>query len=148
MTLFTVLGLLFFWLKRNGRDAGHLAVGCMGIPFWSTFMKHLLSRPRPVRVQHLVDVTSFSYPSGHTVAATSFYLLIAFLISRQFSSVRARAVILALALGLIAAIGFSRLYLGVHYPSDVLSGFLLGSAWVLFLTAFYSLRNPDSPTRL
>jgi membrane-associated phospholipid phosphatase len=144
LTLFIVLGLLFFLIRKNQRDALFLAVGSLAIPLLTNGLKPVFSRPRPPDAFHLVDVTSFSYPSGHAGGATVCYLLIAILLCQHYSSARARMAILITALGIVAAVGFSRLYLGVHYPSDIFSGFLLGAGWVLIITAWRDLSKAPS----
>jgi len=141
IALFTVLGAILLWLNRDWRGGLYLALGSMGAGVATWSMKHLVTRGRPDAVPHLVEVSGFSYPSGHSLAATSFYLLVAFLLFRHYRSWQARAVVMACAAFLIAGVCFSRLYLGVHYPSDVLSGALFGSAWVSLLTAFYTKKR-------
>ena len=134
LTLFTVIGVVVLLLNRDRRGSTYLALGS-GVAGLSTYLlKHLFTRERPNIVPRLVEVSGFSYPSGHSIGASSFYLLLAFLSCRYFRTGRSRAVVFACAGILIVGVCFSRLYLGVHYPSDVLSGMLLGSAWVCLLT--------------
>ena len=138
LSLLTIVGLLVYAIRRRWGEALYLALGTAAIPLWIYVAKHLYSRPRPPHEMQLIDVSGFSYPSGHSTAATVFYLLLAVLICRLFPSTRRRTFFLTAALLIIGMVCLSRIYLGVHYFSDVLSGFFLGSAWVLFLTAFLS----------
>jgi undecaprenyl-diphosphatase len=85
-----------------------------------------------------VEVSGFSYPSGHSLAATSFYLLLMFLAWQYYTSWRSRVVLLGCTALLIGAVCFSRLYLGVHYPSDLVSGMCFGAAWVFLLTSYFA----------
>jgi undecaprenyl-diphosphatase len=99
-------------------------------------------------VHHLEHVASASFPSGHTTQATAFYLalLIIFLASKPS---RRGAVAAAIAtIGVVLGIVFSRVYLGVHYPSDTAAGVLLGASWSLLACSFlvrgsvHSMRRP------
>ncbi len=87
----------------------------------SDLAKALFDRPRPDIVGHLVEVSSASLPSGHATRAVATYLTLATLASR-------RALILGLAVSIVGLVGASRIYLGVHWPSDVLAGWALGGA--------------------
>lgn len=138
ITLFTVIGVVLLWLNRDRRGSAFLAVGSTGAGIGTYAMKHLFTRPRPDAVPRLIEVSGYSYPSGHSLAATSFYLLLMFLAWRHYRTWQARTVTLTCAVVVIGGVCFSRLYLGVHYPSDVASGVLLGAAWVCLLTAYFS----------
>jgi undecaprenyl-diphosphatase len=93
-------------------------------------IKHLVQRPRPVLDDPLLRLTTFSFPSGHAIAATLFYgaLLLVLLAHERRPPVRLAAVVLVA--GMVALVAFSRAYLGVHYLSDVLAGICLGVAWL------------------
>lgn len=138
IALFTILGLVILWLNSDRLGCLYLAIGSVGAGIWAFLLKLLFTRDRPTVVPHLVAVDSYSYPSGHSLTATSFYLLLMFLAWRYYLSWKPRFVLLACTVAVIGIIGFSRLYLGVHYPSDVLSGTCFGAAWVFFLTAYFS----------
>ncbi len=94
-------------------------------------LKGLFGRPRPDLVDHLVPAQFMSFPSGHAANAAIVYLTIAALAIDVESSLRARTYILSVAMALTILIGLSRLYLGVHWPSDVAAGWALGAAWAL-----------------
>lgn len=103
-------------------------------------LKHLFQRARPSFENPLITLTTYSFPSGHVVASTVFYgALAVLLISRKHSPVRP-VYLLLIALVMIMSVAFSRLYLGAHYLSDVVAGFLVGVAWLtLCLTAIAKL---------
>ena len=82
-------------------------------------------------VPHLVQVSNASYPSGHAMLSAVAYLTIAAMLARGEKRLAPRLSLLALAVVLVVLIGHSRLYLGVHWPTDVLGGWCLGSAWAL-----------------
>lgn len=136
ITLFSLIGIVLLWLNHDRRGYSYLAIGSAGAGIGTFLLKHLFTRDRPSVVPRLVEVSGFSYPSGHSLGATSFYLLLMFLAWRHYIPFGARLGLLACAIVLIVGVCFARVYLGVHYPSDVLSGICLGAAWVCFLTGF------------
>ena len=138
ITLFTVIGAVLLWLGGDRRASAYLAIGSAGAGIATLAFKGIFTRERPALALRLVQSSGFSYPSGHSLAATSFYLLVMFLAWRRFPSWRARAVLAGCAATVIGGVCFSRLYLGVHYPSDVVSGAFVGAAWAFFLTAWFS----------
>ena len=123
---FLLLGYLRRWREIEG-----LAIcltGGAALNFWLKYVFHR-SRPDLLRV---VQEIGYSFPSGHVIASMCFYGMGAFLIMRTISSWRWRLTILTAAVILNVAIGISRIYLGVHYPTDVVAGYAVGSMWVSF----------------
>jgi undecaprenyl-diphosphatase len=97
----------------------------------NTLLKSIFDRARPDLVAHSVEVSTTSFPSGHAMAAAVLYLTLgALLLPTQRSRTRKTAII-AVAIGMTALIGISRVYLGVHWPTDVIGGWLAGAAWAL-----------------
>jgi undecaprenyl-diphosphatase len=94
-------------------------------------LKLVYARPRPTLVPHLVEVTSTSFPSGHATDSAIVYLTLAVLLARTVPRLVPRICILAAAILMILLIGVSRVYLGVHWPSDVVAGWTIGAAWAL-----------------
>lgn len=95
----------------------------------SQFLKTLYDRPRPDLVEHLVNTHTASFPSGHATMSTVVYLTLASLIVRLVDDAPVRIYVISIAVALALAIGISRVYLGVHWPSDVIAGWALGVAW-------------------
>ena len=93
--------------------------------------KNLVGRARPTLTDHLVQVSSLSFPSGHAANSAIVYLTMAVLINRTVSDRIGRAYISAAAVLLVGLIGFSRIYVGVHWPSDVLAGWAFGTLWAV-----------------
>jgi undecaprenyl-diphosphatase len=89
------------------------------------------ARPRPELVSHLVHENSFSFPSGHATMATITYLTLGVLLARVQSRTRMKLYVLAVATFLALLVGFTRVYLGVHWPTDVVAGWCVGAAWAL-----------------
>jgi len=95
-------------------------------------LKNTVNRSRPEYGAAFLNGQSYSFPSGHTMGATVCYLLLAYFISsRPNATGRTRMIAFAAASTIVVAVAFSRLYLGVHYPSDVLGGFCAGLAWLM-----------------
>jgi undecaprenyl-diphosphatase len=92
-------------------------------------MKYSVRRIRPDAFFG-IDPTTYSFPSGHSLLSLCFYLTIAVLIARHVPNAFGRVAVLTAAALLIAAIGLSRIYLGVHYPTDVIGGFLVAACWI------------------
>jgi undecaprenyl-diphosphatase len=97
----------------------------------STILKGLFGRPRPTIVPPLVEVHSASFPSGHSMLSAVVYLTLGALLARNTSRRRLRLYFIAVALGLTFVVGLSRVYLGVHYPTDVIGGWAAGALWAL-----------------
>jgi len=113
---------LTMWLVLGGTISGSIAV---------TIVKALFARARPELTDHLVQVSSASFPSGHAANSAIVYLTIATLIVQIVEGRAARLYILLTAALLVTIIGVSRVYLGVHWPSDVLAGWSFGTLWAL-----------------
>ncbi|MWD26990.1 phosphatase PAP2 family protein [Aquicoccus sp. SCR17] len=134
---FTVLGFVtlavagLMALRRKPASALVLLAAVAGGQLLSHLAKFGFSRPRPDLVPHGVEVVTLSFPSGHSMMATTTYLTLAVMFARVESSRALRIYYLALAVLLAIAVGVSRVYLGVHWPSDVLGGWTLGGAWAL-----------------
>jgi undecaprenyl-diphosphatase len=128
VTLFT-LGYLA--LERKYGAMWLVAVAIAGGGLLSTTMKHLFGRERPDLVPHLVTVASSSFPSGHSLLAAVLYLTLGALLARFATRRRTKVYLLTVAFLATFMIGSSRVYLGVHYPTDVLAGWCAGLVWAL-----------------
>jgi len=113
---------LTMWLVLGATISGSVAVD---------IAKALVGRPRPDLVDHLVKVSSLSFPSGHSANSAIVYLTLATLLTQIIRRAALRRFVLAVAILLVVAIGCSRVYLGVHWPSDVLAGWSFGALWAL-----------------
>jgi undecaprenyl-diphosphatase len=131
LTILTLLILGYLWMTRRYRTAGLIAFATAGGQLLNLFLKHEFARERPDAVLHLVQVSSSSFPSGHTMESSIFYLTIGALLARMATRRREKSYFIASALLLTFLIGASRVYLGVHYPTDVLAGWSAGTAWAL-----------------
>jgi undecaprenyl-diphosphatase len=150
-------GTLFLWTTRHRYSAALLWVAIGGSVFLNAFLKEWFGRPRPDPDRANVEILgwtfgypdSFSFPSGHALLSTSIFFTLAYLVARVESSVVMKRATLALALLMVTLVGMSRVYLGVHYLSDVVAGILAGLMWstaaALGLEAvwYFRFRNSD-----
>jgi undecaprenyl-diphosphatase len=118
-------------ILRRFRLVLTLIAGVLGGWGLSAFLKQAIARPRPDVVEHLTAVTSLSFPSGHSMMSAVIYLTLAALIARLMEKRRLKLYALGTAIALTCLVGASRVYLGVHWPSDVLAGWSAGAAWAL-----------------
>lgn len=130
-------GLLAAWQALRGRSALALRVLLLvpGGMLLNVGMKHVFQRARPATEEALVRLASFSFPSGHAAAATVFYAALCMVVFAHGVPRGRRAAAVVGACTMTALVAASRMYLGVHYFSDVLGGVLLAGAWVAFVTA-------------
>lgn len=120
-----------FAALRHLRQALVLLVASGGAVIWSQALKALFDRPRPDSAFHAVEVVNASFPSGHALLSASIYLTLGALAASFATRRRIRVFALTVAILAAALVGVSRVFLGVHYPSDVLAGWSLGGAWAL-----------------
>jgi len=123
------IGYLLIDGKRGA--AAFVLVAVAGGVVLSEGLKHLFARPRPELVAHLVEVHTASFPSGHAMLSATTYLTLGALLAAMQSRRRLKAYLIAVAILLTLLIGTSRLYLGVHWPTDVLAGWCAGAAWAM-----------------
>ena len=145
ISVVTVAGVLAFVFHRRYRHG--LVLGGAVLLAWasSSLTKTLYHRPRPDLVPHEVAVYSASFPSGHSTLSAATYLTLAMLVASLEPRRRSKALAYGVAVTVLVAVGFSRVYLGVHWPSDVLAGWCLGAMWAL--AAWLTLRWMGGTTR-
>lgn len=131
LAIITLAVIGYLLIERRSSAALLVLFSVSGGALISHFAKLGFNRPRPELVGQLVDVHTLSFPSGHAMLSAVTYLTLGALLTRTTKSRAARAYFLAIAVLLTLLIGISRVYLGVHYPTDVLAGWALGSAWAM-----------------
>lgn len=140
-TAIVVMIALTLWRWRGLAVGAAMALTSLGSNLASEWLKHGYARPRPQLVPHLDDIgASLSYPSGHATSAAVVYLLLALVLPPE-----RRRLWLWLAAGLALLTGLSRIMLGVHYPSDVAGGWMLGAAFALIGAALLERRGVAGP---
>lgn len=135
----TTLAAIFFFFKLKNKE---FILQLLGVVILSALanmaLKRAFDRARPT-IDHLVVVKTLSYPSGHAMSAMAFYGFLIYLIFKIKMNKWLRIFLAVLFSALIFLIGFSRIYLGVHYPSDVLGGFVAGLIWVAFCIVLFNI---------
>jgi undecaprenyl-diphosphatase len=129
LTVAAVIGYLL--LQGLPRMALFVFIASMGGSILNTFLKTLFARPRPAVVPHLREVMSLSFPSGHAMTSAAVYLTLGVLLMRVSSRRVTRWYCMGVAALATVLVGASRVYLGVHYPTDVLAGWMIGLSWAL-----------------
>ena len=128
--LIICLGVGIWLIKHQRRSAattlGIAALGAIGLNVW---LKQLFIRPRPALWEPLVNVGYYSFPSGHAMVSLVIYGLIGYILATRFP--QQQKLIFIFTTIVITAIGFSRLYLGVHWPTDVVAGYAAGFVWLI-----------------
>ena len=125
----------FLAMTRKGHAALLVLVSVGGGVLISQTMKWAYARPRPDLVPHGAEVFTASFPSGHSMMSAVVYLTLGALLARTQPDRAVKAYILAMAVLLTVLVGVSRVYLGVHWPTDVLAGWALGGLWALICLA-------------
>ncbi|MGH4008248.1 MAG: phosphatase PAP2 family protein [Pseudonocardiaceae bacterium] len=145
-----VAGVVLALVRRSWLPLLVFALGAGGIGVINMTVKQLVSRDRPSLANAVLGAQGFSFPSGHAVGTTVVWLLLAWMVGHWM--IRRRAVQIAAwtgALLMIVAVGVTRVYLGVHFPSDVLAGWALGAAWAvtiaLVVNVWEQSRTTPSP---
>lgn len=130
---------LAIWLltKKHYLYAGVLLIGGLNAYLLKIVLKLIYQRERPQIFESLLFEESFSYPSGHAFASTLFWGFLAWIITRHLNSKLIKILITLLAILIILLVGVSRVYLSVHWPSDVVAGWILGAWWLYFILGFF-----------
>ncbi len=140
--LMIIVGAFLLFRLKHTRETVLLAISLSGAWLLNTILKELFRRARP-DIVHLVQAGGYSFPSGHAMVAAAFYGVIGYLL---WLNLRKRSkpswYIIVLTFALILAIGISRIYLGVHFASDVIAGYAAGGVWAIAcIVALKELRN-------
>jgi undecaprenyl-diphosphatase len=146
-----LLASVFLWTTHHRYSAVLAWVALLGGALLNSVLKSLFDRPRPDLFEWRTPYAGHSsFPSGHSMTAMSVYAILAYLIVRLEPSRRVRRLTLGVFAVVVILVGISRLYLGVHYPSDVIAGFLIGFVWATFCALgleavrYFRGRRPDA----
>ena len=131
LTIMVLSVVGFLAMTRKGHAAILVLASVVGGTLLSQTMKFAFARPRPDLVPHGAEVFTASFPSGHSMMAAVVYLTLGALLARTQPDRSVKVYIMTIAVALTAMVGISRVYLGVHWPTDVLAGWSLGGVWAL-----------------
>jgi undecaprenyl-diphosphatase len=142
MKLFSIIGdtpavivlslvvLLFLYVVLKHRSELVLfVVALSGSAILNLLLKYFFQRARP-EIHRLVEIEGYSFPSGHAMNACTVYTIIAFLLWHNIATKSGRTILIFISAVMILSIGISRIYLGVHYPSDIIGGYLASGTWI------------------
>jgi undecaprenyl-diphosphatase len=133
--LISIAAFTLLWIVQDRRGAARIAVAAAGSEIWIEVLKLIFGRPRPTLVPYLTQFTGWSFPSGHALMTTATYATLAAVMCAHLRDQRGRMVIWLMCGTIVGLVSISRMYLGVHYPSDVAGGIVLGLLW-FYLTPF------------
>lgn len=145
LLVLTILAVGTLWLTKRRRPAAWIVIALVGGVILNLVLKELFQRQRPDSFFG-PNLSSYSFPSGHAMGSFCFYGVIAGLIAARVESAALRVLIWTAAGLLILGIGLSRIYLGVHYPTDVIAGYLAAAVWtsaLLFLDRIREAKKPN-----
>jgi undecaprenyl-diphosphatase len=130
--LLSILVVVMMGMRRRWREAALAAFGMVGGVWISQMLKHGFLRDRPDAVYRAVEAHNSSFPSGHTLLATAVFLTLAMLVARVTADRATRVFALTVAVLGAVLVGLSRIYLGVHWATDVIAGWSAGLVWAAF----------------
>ena len=133
--IITILLVTFLYFKKHYREALFLAITMTTCGLAMPLLKNIFSRERP-NFYRLIEISGYSFPSGHTTSATTMYLTLAIILLSIMKKLNKYFVFSIAVLGIVI-IGSSRIYLGVHYPTDVMAGICLGISIVSTVYILY-----------
>ncbi len=146
--LIALLAVIIIWRlwKRDWFRAAAIAITASGSALLDEGLKVAFRRVRPESAAEFIHSGSFSFPSGHAMSSLVGYGFLLFLALRHIQSRSRRRALIAAAALLIGAVGFSRMYLGVHFLTDVIAGYLAGIVWLLACIGSYKLARRHQAT--
>lgn len=145
LPLVTLAGLYLHHRTGSWRPLIFLGTGLCGAMTTSTMIKFTVARPRPPAFVALVDAVGYAFPSGHATAAAAGWLALAVALAARTPRNTLKIVAISAAVLIAGLVGLSRVYLGVHEPTDVLGGWSLGALWVLAVAVVLRLPGSRSP---
>jgi undecaprenyl-diphosphatase len=145
LTIVAVAGSILLLYRRRHSEAAILLTVVLGGNFLNLCLKHLIQRGRPVFDDPIFSLPTYSFPSGHAMASTVFYGLLSIHALVNARQRYAAYVVVAAAVFMVALVSFSRVYLGLHYLSDVVGGIAEGVAWLAFcFAAWHYIRRGEA----
>ena len=132
-----VLTVLAIILIKGLKNKLFLLTGVVGTAGLNVVLKHIIQRERP-NINRLIHEKGYSFPSGHSMMSMAFYGMLIFLIFKYVKNTALKWTLIVILTILLSTIGITRIYLGVHYPSDVIGGFLVSLTYLFILTEIYN----------
>ena len=132
----TLIGLtiIFLLIMKNKKMSFSILLNLVIVTFLNIFLKNIIQRPRPDDFR-LINETGYSFPSGHSMISMAYYGYLIYLIFKFVKNKKLKNFLITFLCILILTIGLSRIYLGVHYTSDVIAGFVLSVSYLIIYTS-------------
>lgn len=135
-----VLSIGFIFLLKDKRDSKYISINLVLVFLLNRILKYIIARPRP-QVLRLVQENGYSFPSGHSMVSMGFYGFLIYLIYIKIKNKKIKYPLIMLLSVLIFSIGISRIYLGAHYATDVIGGFIIAVIYlIIFVKYIYNKR--------
>ena len=128
-----ILTIVFLVAIRNKKVGISIAINLITIAGLNLLLKNIVQRPRPTEFR-LIDETGYSFPSGHSMVSMAFYGFLIYLVYKYVQNRKLKTLLITILLLIPILIGISRIYLGVHYTSDVIGGFLVSISYLIIYT--------------
>lgn len=132
---FTIISFILIILIKNKKTKLLIPSNILLVTAINLIIKEIVKRPRPI-VNRLVNVSGYSFPSGHSMSSIAFYGYLIYLIHQKINNKYLKWLLIIILSTLILLIGISRIYLGAHYASDVISGFLAGAIYLILFIRY------------
>lgn len=145
MVTLGIIIVVILRLLKERRKLFFFIIGLIGSGLFYNLLKLIFHRQRPEAVFSLIVQNGYSFPSGHAVMAVVFYGLIGYILLKNIKHWRSKLLLAILIIGLILLVGFSRVYLGVHWTTDILAGWLLGLALLILIITFFKNQERYRP---
>ena len=137
--------IVLYYVIRRRQQAFFLIITVAGSIILNFVLKHYFIRERP-EIHRIMDAKGYSFPSGHAMMAMALYAIIVFFFWHHVKTTGNRIILVLFAAFMIIIIGMSRIYLGVHYPSDIIGGYAASGLWVMIMIMVYTyFRKPERP---
>ncbi len=133
LTLFATIAVIFLFLQRKRLSAILLVLGLLGGVVLSETLKAFFERARPPEAYQAVETINASFPSGHALLSTVFYLSLAVMLARAFPQRRLKGYVIGVGVVIAVLVGLTRIFLGAHWATDVFAGWSVGAAWAMIL---------------
>lgn len=133
MAIMTLAVVLLFFVKKYYWYSIGIALSVGVSEFASLILKNIIDRHRPPHELALITTDGASFPSGHTIAAMAFYGFLIYFFNKEVKNRTAKNIVMGFCVLMILLAGFARIYLGAHWPSDVMASYILGGVWLLII---------------
>lgn len=138
LVILVISAVLSFLVFKKWKYVTQITLVLILATLSNMMLKRFIDRARP-EIEHLVSVKTLSYPSGHAMSSIAFYGFLLYLVYKFKMNKFLKLILMTLLTFLILSIGISRIYLGVHFPSDVVGGWIAGMIWIFFCILIFNL---------